>query len=227
MSQVLLDLVSSYEERISMVESMVTSAYDATATFDQSLGDLNREREGLKNELQEALARNCSFRRADFDRLMETAFGNLDRQHGEIEEERERIWEVLKAYLREQRALASALSARLSSVIQGSEGRDDLESVIAEIKTTHRDKAQRLFADLTNFQERLDVLLKEQEHENHRLQSLVSMGDSLRIGDLRQLETDRARRDRKTERKARREEVGKLLARFEEVRRGSHRQLYH
>lgn len=227
MSQVLLDLVSSYEERISIVESVVTSAYDATATFDQSLGDLNREREGLKNELQEALARNCSFRRADFDRLMEMAFGNLDRQHGAIEEERERIWEVLRAYLREQRTLARVLSTRLSSVIQGTTGKDNLESVIAEIKTTHRDKAQRLLADLGNFQERLDVLLTIQEHENHRLQSLVSMGDSLRIGDLRQLETDTARRDRKAERKARREEVGRLLARFAGVRRGSHSQLYH
>ena len=65
MSELVLDIVSCYENRISMVEELVTGEYHTTTTLDASLVAVAEERVRLKTSLQEMLARNCSLRRKD------------------------------------------------------------------------------------------------------------------------------------------------------------------
>ncbi len=67
----ILDLITSYENRIATVEELMTTAYQATVTSDGSFDILDEERERLKTGLQKTLTKNCSLRRKDFDRLME------------------------------------------------------------------------------------------------------------------------------------------------------------
>ena len=60
MNELVLDIVTCYENRISMVEELVTGEYYTTTTLDASLAAVAEERARLKTSLQEILARNCS-----------------------------------------------------------------------------------------------------------------------------------------------------------------------
>ena len=61
-----LELITSYENRIATVEELMTTAYRATVTSGGSFDILDEERERLKTGLQKTLARNCSLRKRDF-----------------------------------------------------------------------------------------------------------------------------------------------------------------
>jgi len=53
MNELVLDIVTCYENRISMVEELVTGEYYATTTLDASLAAVVEERARLKASLQE------------------------------------------------------------------------------------------------------------------------------------------------------------------------------
>lgn len=209
-----LDLITSYENRISTVEDLITTAYHPTLVFEGNFGVLDEERERLKSGLQKTLAKNCFLRRKDFNRLMEGVLCDSDGKRKEIEAERRQVREKVKEYLDEQRELANCLRQQLVELGQKKLGKSDLEAVIHSIKSTYQDAGQRLFAMLRDFQLHLEAFQREQEEINHKLQRLLDRGETLSIEDLRQLEAAKARQDRKTIKDLRREEVERLLAHF-------------
>jgi hypothetical protein len=214
MMEPVLDLITSYENRISTVEDLITTAYHPTLVFEGNFDVLDEERERLKSGLQKTLAKNCFLRRKDFNRLMEEVLFDSDGKRKEIEAERRQVREKVKAYLDEQRELASCLRQQLVELGQKKLGKSDLDAVIHNIKNTYQDAGQRLFAMLRDFQLHLEAFQREQEEINHKLQRLLDRGETLSIEDLRQLEAAKARQDRKTIRDLRREEVERLLAHF-------------
>ena len=214
MESLVLDLINSYENRISMVESLITTAYQAAAASDESLTELDKERERLKTRLRETLVQNCSLRRKDFNSLIERVLADSEGKKKEIEEEQRRVREKLKEYLDEQKGLAASLKAQLAKFIQETADKESLEAIITDFKSAYQDKGEQVFALLRNFQWHLEVFQREQEEINHTLQRLVDRGESLRIEDLRQLEAVKACQDRKAERELRREDVERLLAHF-------------
>jgi len=214
MESLVLDLINSYENRISMVESLITTAYQAAAASDESLTELDKERERLKTRLRETLVQNCSLRRKDFNSLIERVLADSEGKKKEIEEEQRRVREKLKEYLDEQKGLAASLKAQLAKFIQETADKESLEAIITDFKSAYQDKGEQVFALLRNFQRHLEVFQREQEEINHTLQRLVDRGESLRIEDLRQLEAVKACQDRKAERELRREDVERLLAHF-------------
>jgi len=223
MKELLLDLITSYENRISTVEELVITAYQATAASEQSFGDLDKERERLKAGLQQILAKNCSLRKKDFNNLMERLLSDSEGKRKEIEEEQKRVREELKEYLDRQKELATSLRERLVQFTLGKADKDGLETIVNDLKATFQNKGEEVFSLLRNFQWHLEVFQREQEEINHKLQRLVDRGKSLRIEDLRQLEAAKAREDRKAERELRREDVERLLAHFRQERqRSSH-----
>jgi len=229
MKSLVLDFIKSYENRISMVESLVTTAYQAKAASDESLAELDREREGLKTSLRETLVQNCSLRRKDFNNLMERILADSQGKKKEIEEEQRRVRENLKEYLDEQEGLAASLKAQLAKFIQEKADKESLEAIItelaivAEFRAVYQEKGEQVFALLRNFQWRLEVFQREQEEINHKLQKLVDRGESLKVEDLRQLEAVKARQARKAEKELRRDDVERLLAHFRQERqRSSH-----
>jgi len=117
MESLVLDLINSYENRISMVESLITTAYQAAAASDESLTELDKERERLKTRLRETLVQNCSLRRKDFNSLIERVLADSEGKKKEIEEEQRRVREKLKEYLDEQKGLAASLKAQLAKFI--------------------------------------------------------------------------------------------------------------
>lgn len=224
MKELVLDLVTSCENRISMVEELVTGAYYATATVDASLAEAVDERARLKTSLQEILARNCSLRRKDFNLLMERIISESETKKRGLEEERKRVKEELDAYLDEQKELVTSLRQQLLDFTHDDAGKEALEALIAKIKGAYQQTGQQIFASLRDFQLRLENFRGEQEEINHRLQRLVERGESLRLEDLRLLQAAKAGQERRAGRELQREEVERLLAHFKEQRQSGNRQ---
>ncbi len=143
MKNLVLDLVASCENRISMVEELVTGAHYATATLDASLGELADERAGLKASLQEILARNCSLRRKDFNALMERIISDSEIKKGGLEEERKCLREELKGYLEVQRQLVTSLRQQLVEFTPDKGDKDVLEAIIARMKVAYQHQGQQ------------------------------------------------------------------------------------
>jgi regulator of replication initiation timing len=221
MKELLLDLVTSYNNRISTVEELITTAYRATASSDNGLAELDRERERLRISLQETLTKNCSLRRKDFNILMEKMLSDSEGKRREVEDEQKQVKENLREYLNEQRELAAHLRKQLLEFAQDKGDNDGLSSIISQFKTACQDKGGQVFALLRNLQSHLETLSREQEGINHQLQRLVNRGESLRVEDLRQLQAARTRQDRKATRELRRQEVERLLYHFKQQRQGT------
>jgi vacuolar-type H+-ATPase subunit H len=213
-----LELITSYENRISSVEELMTKAYDATVTSGGSFDILDEEREKLKTGLQNTLARNCSLRKKDFNLLIENVLSASNRNREAIEKERDRVRESVQEYLDEQKRLANCLRQQIVELAGDGLDKDHLDTIIGNIKATYEDRGQRLLAILKNFQLRLEAYQKEQEQINRTLQRLVDRGQALRLEDLRQLDAAGADRERKIDRELRREEVDRLLTHFRQRR---------
>jgi len=224
MKNLVLDLVTSYENGISMVEAMFTQAYDATTAFNGSWSELDKERERLKATLREMLAGNCSLRRKDFNALIESFLSDSEGKRRQIDEEQKRVRKTLKEYMDEQRTLISYLKEQLVGFTQEGADKDNLEIIIAKIKAAYQGKGEQVFAMLEDFRQQLEAFQREQRKANHKLQRLVDREESLSLEDLRQLETAEAGQERKVERELRRQDVERLLAHFKEQRQKGSRQ---
>jgi DNA repair exonuclease SbcCD ATPase subunit len=218
-----LDLITSYESRISTVEELISTAYQTTIASDGSFGTLADERERLKDSLQKMLAKNCSLRKKDFNLLIKRNLSDFDRERREIEEERIQVKQKVKEYLDEQKELANCLRQQLIELAHEKADLRGLEAVISSIKNTYQDAGQHLFNILRNFQLHLESFQMKHEEINGELQKLVDKGESLKIEDMKQLEASTGVQDRKAEREARRKEVENLLANFRRQRQDSYR----
>ncbi len=223
MKELVSDLVTCYENRISMVEELISGHYNATATLDASLAVVAEERARLKTILQEILVRNCSLRRKDFNTLMERIVSESEGVKRELEEERKQVRDELKGYLDEQKQLVSSLRQQLVDFTYEKGEKDALEATMAKFKAAYQSRGQQVFAMLRDFQLRLESFRREEEEISHKLQRLVEKGESLRMEDLRQLEAAKAGQERKAERELRQQDVERLLAHFKQRRQGDSR----
>lgn len=223
MNELVLNLITAYEDGISTVNELVTTAYQATAHV-ENFAEFAKEKERLKAGLQEALAKNCSLRRKDFDGLIQRLLFDSEQKGKEIEAEQRRMREKLQEYLDEQRELAVSLKQRLVELTQEKVDKGGIEVVISSLKTAYQDSGQPIWAMLRDFQLHFATFQKEQEEIVGQLQRLVARGKALQLEDLRQLEAISARRERKTDRELRREDLERLLAHFKQQRRRNGRQ---
>ena len=219
MSELVLDIVSSYENRISMVEELVNGKYYATAAFEASLAAVVEERTRLKASLQEILSKNCSLRKKDFGSLTESIISDAEIKKRGLEEEHKRVREELKGYLDDQKQLVTSLRQQVVDFSCAKIDKDALETTLAKTKALSQEKGQEVLAALRDFQIRIESFRIEQGEINCKLKSLVEKGKSLRLEDLKQLEAAGASQERKAERKLRRADVERLLTHFNQQRK--------
>ena len=223
MKEVVLDIINSYQDRVSIVENMITTAYEATVASDESLALLEMERKTLSADLRERLVKNHSLRRKDFDVLMERILVGSEGKRGKIEQEWKLIRGKLKEYLDQQKELVASLREGLAKIGKEELAEDTLGVVIGDFKVTSQDRGEQILTLLRDFQFHLGVFLNEQRQVNGELQRLVDIGESLRLEDLRCLEIARARQDRKMDRELRREDIESLLTHFRQQRQVNRR----
>jgi hypothetical protein len=222
MKEMLLELISTYENRISIVEELVTNLYHTTATYQEALDNLEKERGRLVGNLQETLANNCSLRRKDFNCLMDKILSDSEEKRRKMEIEHRQVKEKLQEYLQQQKELTASLKKRLIEFASRQDDKDDLEMIISELKAAYQVKGEDLLKLLHTFESHLKVFQWEQKEIDYKLQRLVNRGKSLRIEDLRQLEAAKAQKDRKLERELRRENIEELLAYYKQRRQNDY-----
>jgi hypothetical protein len=222
MKEMLLELISTYENRISIVEELVTNLYHTTATYQEALGNLEKERGRLVGNLQETLANNCSLRRKDFNCLMDKILSDSEEKRRKMEIEHRQVKEKLQEYLQEQKELTASLKKRLIEFASRKDDKDNPEMIISELKAAYQVKGEDLLKLLHTFESHLKVFQWEQKEIDYKLQRLVNRGKSLRIEDLRQLEAAKAQKDRKLERELRRESIEELLAYYKQRRQNDY-----
>jgi len=221
MKNAILELIDSYQNTISSVEGLISASNAATDASNDGLDRLAEERDKLTTNLQEALARNCSLRRKDFNRLMERILSASERKRKEIENERRLAGDILAKYLEEQKRLTASIKEHFVQFTQEDDNRDELEALVSEIKAATQEKGERVFVQLRFFQRRLDTFRQEQEEINYNMQRLLNRGKYLKLEDLRHIDAARERQDRKAQMEHRREDVIRLLAQYSQQRRWS------
>jgi hypothetical protein len=218
MKDLVLDLIDSYEHRVITVENLVNNAYETTIDSDEGLSQAYDTAQKLRDDLRETLVKNCSLRRKDFDAFAEMVFSSIEKKKRDIENERKRIREILKAYLGRQRELVTALKEQMAKFSQDGSNKNGLESLLDNIKTSQKDEGEQTFLLLRDIQFRLNNLRLELADLNSNLQRILERGELLKLEDFRQLQSTMAQERRKTERKERKEDVERLLAHFNRER---------
>jgi hypothetical protein len=167
------ELIASYEARVSSVEHIIEATHEMLEAF-------RSQREAMRIQLRETLARAASLRRRDFDAMMQ---GILVGQ----EERQERIKEAMRGYLREHKATAQALKEALSlrlgrtqaGLANGEAKRiETVDELLGGIVARRQQREQEVTALLAEFQ-------REQEEIARALGGLLSNGGSLKVKEFK------------------------------------------
>ncbi len=160
MASLAREVIASYEARLAWVEQIIESTHEMLETF-------RSQREAIRAQLRETLARAASLRKRDFDAMMQ---GILARQ-----EKRERVVkEAVRGYLQEQRALAASLKETMA---RGDAGEvETVKELLGRIAAGRQEREVK--ACWTEFQ-------REQEELTRALQGLLSNGGSVRVREFK------------------------------------------
>jgi hypothetical protein len=218
MNELVLDLLNSYEHRVDTVENLINRAYESAGDSDEGLSQAYETSQKLRDDLRETLVRNCSLRRKDFDAFTARVFDSIDKKKTEIENERKQIRNILKVYLAKQKQLVVALKEQLMKFSHEGSNKDNLDLLLNDIKTSQKEEGEQTFSLLKDIELRLKTFRLELADLNSNFQRILERGELLKVEDLRQLQSNLAQERRKAERKERKEDVEKLLARFSRKR---------
>ena len=206
-SRLMEDIVASYEDRIAGVQSIFDTTHQLIEGFQDSFLDTKQEREKLKAEVRENLAKSESLRKKDFDNMMQ---GILSAQ----EQKEKEVRDLLKNYLNEQRAMAHTLRDNLAEIkgalTKGEAVRvKEFQAIIKEILARQDERKDEVASGLKDFQ-------KAQQEMAKRLKELLAKGSELRIKDLKSMlkEFQAQHKERIVRQEERRGEVRNLLGGF-------------
>jgi len=211
MKNIVENIISSYETRIQSIGDIFDTTHQLLEGFQESFLDTKQEREKLKTELRESLAKNDSLRRKDFDNMMRVILSSQDEREKEVRF-------VLKNYLNEHKGMALALRENLSKVKDAlakgeAERIKEFQAMIKEILAKQDERKEEVTSKLKEFQ-------KEQQEMAIRLKTLLAKGRELRIKDLKSMlkEFKAQHKERIARYEERREEVRHILGDFKKER---------
>jgi len=178
MSNVVGNMLSSYEMRIESIGAIFDTTHHLLQSFQESFLDTRLEREKINDQLREILARNESLRKKDFDRMMQDILSIQDRREEEVRE-------LLNSYLNGQKEMAHSLRSNLAkvkdSVAKGETQRaKEFQTVINDILSKQEERKQEAIFRLKEFQ-------KGQHEMAKGLKELLAKGMELRVRDLKSM----------------------------------------
>ncbi|MBI4560914.1 MAG: hypothetical protein HY724_02630 [Candidatus Rokubacteria bacterium] len=160
MERLAKEVIASYEARVSSVEQIIEATHEMLETF-------RSQREAMRVELRETLARAAFLRKRDFDAMMQEIL--------DCQDARERaVKETLREYLTDQRALAAALNEALD----GAEGIGTVRGLLGKI-AAKREAGEREVKRL------LGEYRRVQEEMAGALGGLLSNGGSVRVKEFK------------------------------------------
>lgn len=219
--KVTLDMSETLEVKNNIIEN-IDNLFETThlilSEFQQPLFELKEQRENIKVQLQDLLAKNEHLRRKDFDQMMWRILA------AQVEKEKE-TRDLLNNYLNEQRTNLNLLRenlARIKEALANGQGLQVKESqeALNQILTQQDKRKQEVTTKLNEFQ-------GEQKQMTRRFLELLAKGRELRIKDLKimlqEFDANRRKRlvqrgERKAEAQKRKESVRVMLDEYKKKR---------
>ena len=161
---------------IPLMREDLKNVVDDLNEFQQPLLELKDQRENIKAQLQDLLAKNGHLRRKDFDQMMQRiVLIQVEKEKG--------IKDLLNNYFIEQRSTLNFLKenlAKIKEALANGEGGPlkDSPEVMSQILTQQDQRKQEITLLLKEFQ-------REQQEMTRKLLELLAKGRELRIQDLK------------------------------------------
>lgn len=162
MARVAREVIASYEARVASVEHIIEATHEMLEAF-------RGQREAMRTELRESLARAASLRRRDFDAMMQGILARMETREREIKE-------TMRGYLQEQRTLAATLREALAR--GDGERIGAVKGLLENIAARREAREREVSAILAEFQ-------REQEELSRTLGGLLSNGGSVKVKELK------------------------------------------
>jgi len=210
-NEIVNNILYSYEARIKSIGSIFDTTHQILQSSHNALLDTKEEREKIRVELRESLAKNESLRRKDFDNMMK---GILLTQ----EEREKEARNLLNQYLNEQKEIAKALRESLERL------KDCLAKGEIQRLRGFREMIKEILAKQDKRKEEITSRLKEFQNEQRvlafRLKELLAKGKELRITNFKSMlrEFEAQHKERIDRQQERREIVHNLLEAFKKER---------
>jgi len=164
MKKLTLDIVSSYQSRVSTIGMIVNDTH-------QLLEDFRTRRNGMSNQLRETLARQGSLRKRDFDNMMKDILSCQD-------EREKQVRDLLKTFFEEQKEIAEIVKKNLAA---GEKIRiDDFRKILQDMQARQKARENEVSMTLKEFQ-------KEYREVAESLRSLLDKEEVIRIKDFREM----------------------------------------
>jgi hypothetical protein len=210
-SNIVNNILHSYEARIQSIGSMFDSTHQILQGFQDILLNTRQEREKSSLELRESLAKNESLRRKDFDSMMQNILSIQNKREKEVRN-------LLNSYLNEQREMAQELRDNFigfkeSLAKSDAQRLNAFQDMIKEIIAKQDKRKEEVTSGLKEFQKKQNML-------SARLKELVAKGKELRIRDFKSMlkEFESQHKQRLTHQQERKESVQNMLSTFKKKR---------
>jgi len=221
MEKILKDIVTSYDNRISEVGTVIENTYQVLEEYQNDILQSKEDREKIKTQLREALTSQQHLRRKDFDQMIDKISGGITDRKEKIENNQYIIREELKDYLDKQKDIAAALRERLARFTDHLKENEsnrlvDFKIYLKDLQSQQEKRGEEVRKMLEGFRKELEVYRAEQMLMSQTLRDLLNKGNSLRIRDFKVaiLEIQAQQRERKALWKEERKRVKETLAGF-------------
>jgi len=158
-----MEIVSSYESRISAVAMSIDSTH-------RILEDFKIKRVEISNQLRETLAKEGSLRKKDFNEMMKDILSHQD-------EREKQVRDSLKTFLEEQKRIAEIIKKNLA---EGKKVKiNDFKKMLQDIQARQKTREDEVKTMLKEFR-------KEYEEMATSLRSLLDKAEAIRIKDFKE-----------------------------------------
>ncbi len=179
------NIITSYDSRIQKIQTAFQSSENITESshslFDNvhhSLNDLKKEREVLNAKLCEALAKNGSLRKKDYNTMMSGILSALDEKEKEAEHQ-------FLTFIEDQKETAQSLKNSLLGIkdIRSEDAGEKISIIkeqlaeISKLQETRKETVIRTFTDFQQMHNRMKECLEQ----------LLEKGDHLVIQDIKKV----------------------------------------
>jgi len=205
------EIISSYEDRLQSISSIIDNTRMILGEFQESMANTRQEREDMKIQLRDTLAKNESLRKKDFDVMMNTILTSQEDREKEVRS-------LLNNFLTEQKEMTTTLRESLGgsreALNQNNASRlTEYHQLLKQILDDQEKRKQEVVGKLETFQ-------REQKELSCTLEQLLSKGRQLRIRDLKSMlrSFQMQSMERRTYQIRRKEDVQRMLDMFRQER---------
>jgi len=176
-------VINSYDDRIQKIQTAFQSSENITesthlifANVQNSLNNLKKEREILNSKLSEAMAKNGSLRKKDYNLMMSDVLNLFNKK--ELETERQFFYFIEELKEATQSLKNSLLDIKDVNSQQTSEKITIIKEQVAQITKLQGSRKETVIKSFTDFQQMHNRIILN-------LEDLLKKGDNVQVKDIK------------------------------------------